>query len=300
MNSPYHEIDIAYLSELAGDLDYTGISNDFFIRKINGGETTGMLRYPMRLSGYAIIYCTRGHCDIDINVRKFHISRNMMLFYAPGSTVRLRQSDAPDDCEIVLVAASRKFVQGLPINFKGIYEKGVKLMNNPCMTFDDSGRKLLTDYYTLVSDLCTMNLRGADNAIRSIGASLLSLLGNLWDNELETNAIHRVTQSRTQATYEEFLTLVAENFATQKSVVFYAEKLYLTPKYLTTLVKNISGRTATEWIDSFVILEAKNLLKYSNLSVKEIGFRLNFRSIPSFHKFFKKNTGMTPSEYRDA
>ena len=70
----------------------------------------------------------------------------------------------------------------------------------------------------------------------------------------------------------------------------------MTPKYLTTLVKNASGRTATQWIDAFLVLEAKNLLKYSDLTVKEIGYRLNFQSIPSFHKFFKNQTGLTPNE----
>ena len=85
---------------------------------------------------------------------------------------------------------------------------------------------------------------------------------------------------------------------TEKGVDFYARKMCMTPKSLTTLVKNASGRTATQWIDAFLVLEAKNLLKYSDLTVKEIGYRLNFQSIPSFHKFFKNQTGLTPNEYR--
>ena len=107
-------------------------------------------------------------------------------------------------------------------------------------------------------------------------------------------------RSRTQVKYEEFLTLVSENFMTEKSVAFYAEKMYMTPKYLTTLVKNVSGKTATDWIDTFLVLEAKNLLRYSSLTIKEIGYSLHFQSIPSFHKFFKNQTGMTPNEYRSA
>ena len=86
---------------------------------------------------------------------------------------------------------------------------------------------------------------------------------------------------------------------TERSVAFYAERMCMTPKYLSTLVKDASGKTATEWIDAFLLLEAENLLIYSELTVKEIGYRLHFQSIPSFHKFFKKQTGMTPNEYRN-
>ena len=74
-------------------------------------------------------------------------------------------------------------------------------------------------------------------------------------------------------------------------------KLYLTPKYLSKLIKNVSGRSAHEWIDSFVILEAKNLLKYSDLPIKQIVDELHFNQT-TFYRFFKAKTGLTPSEYR--
>jgi len=73
----------------------------------------------------------------------------------------------------------------------------------------------------------------------------------------------------------------------------------LTPKYLSKLVKTASGRSAPDWIDSFVILEAKNLLKYSDIPIKEVVYRLHFPNPSVFHKFFKAHTGMTPSEYRN-
>jgi AraC-like DNA-binding protein len=82
-------------------------------------------------------------------------------------------------------------------------------------------------------------------------------------------------------------------------MAFYADKMCLTPKYLSKLVKEASGRSAPDWVDSFVILEAKNLLKYTDLAIKEIVFRLHFPNQSVFYKFFKAHTGMTPSEYRN-
>lgn len=66
------------------------------------------------------------------------------------------------------------------------------------------------------------------------------------------------------------------------------------------LIKNATGRSAPEWIDSFVILEAKSMLKYSPMPIKEIVSRLNFPDQSVFHKFFKAHTGMTPNEYRNS
>ena len=92
--------------------------------------------------------------------------------------------------------------------------------------------------------------------------------------------------------------LVRDYHTKERNLSFYADKLFLTPKYLSKLIKTISGKSAHEWIDSFVILEAKNLLKYSDMSIKSIVYELNFPNQTTFYRFFKTKTGMTPSEYR--
>ena len=85
-----------------------------------------------------------------------------------------------------------------------------------------------------------------------------------------------------------------------RNVGFYADKLSLTPKYLSRIIKEASGRSAPEWIDEYVILESKNLLKYSELPIKEIVSRLNFPSQSVFYKYFKAHTGQTPTEYKNS
>ena len=300
MTEPYYEIDIAQLAQMTGLADVTEMSKEFIITLISGKEALSLLKYPVRLNAYAAIYCTQGHFDIDINVTTYRVHKDTMLLYAPGSTMQIKESEMENllMSEAVLVASTKEFLKEGGINFNGLFERSVKLMNNPCIKIDEDGKRILADYYRLVTDLYKSCLDGAENAICSIGTSLMCLLGNIWKGEMSRQLVSSPFQNRTQAKYEEFLALVSENFMNEKGVAFYAEKMCLTPKYLTTLVKNVSGRTATEWIDAFIVLEAKNLLKYSDLTVKEIGYRLNFQSIPSFHKFFKTQTGMTPNEYR--
>ena len=80
-------------------------------------------------------------------------------------------------------------------------------------------------------------------------------------------------------------------------MAYYAGKMFLTPKHLSTVVKEVSGKTAGEWIDSLVILEAKALLKSSEQSIQEIADELHFANQSFFGKYFKHHTGMSPKEY---
>ena len=108
------------------------------------------------------------------------------------------------------------------------------------------------------------------------------------------NPVH----NRAEEYFKQFTELLGEHYTRERSVGYYARQLCITPKYLTTLIKRISGKSVSEWIDSYVILEAKTLLKYSNMSVQEIAYYLNFPNQSFFGSYFKRNTGMSPSQYK--
>ena len=74
--------------------------------------------------------------------------------------------------------------------------------------------------------------------------------------------------------------------------------MYKRQKYLSSVVKEVSGKTAARWIDESVILEAKALLKYSGMSIQEIAYHLNFSTQSFFGKYFKQHTGTSPSRYK--
>ena len=135
-----------------------------------------------------------------------------------------------------------------------------------------------------------------------MGSLLTSFLYVLVDFWMARLSVAQKQESRSSArmnqVFERFIALVTEYHTTERGMAFYADKLCLTPKYLSKLVKQATGRSAPDWIDSFVILEAKNLLKYSDKTIKEIVFALHFPNQSVFYKFFKAHTGMTPSEYR--
>ena len=126
-------------------------------------------------------------------------------------------------------------------------------------------------------------------------------MAGVWAQKAESaDQIDGKSTSKSRALVDSFLQLLSEHYTMHRNVGFYADKLCLTPKYLSRVIRDTTGKSAPEWIDSYVILEAKNLLKHSGLAIKEIVFRLNFPNQSVFYKFFKARTGMTPTEYRNS
>ena len=104
-------------------------------------------------------------------------------------------------------------------------------------------------------------------------------------------------KSRLEELFDKFMICVKQNCAVQRSIKFYADKLCVSPQYLSKISKEVSGKSAGDWIDEVVLLEIKALLKYTNLTIKEVSVKMNFCDQSSFGKYFKKHVGIAPKEY---
>jgi AraC-like DNA-binding protein len=119
-----------------------------------------------------------------------------------------------------------------------------------------------------------------------------------------SNAIYRIQQAsdhrqtRAETIFASFIKLVEANFRQERRVSWYGGKLGITPKYLSETVKQVSKRTPNEWIDNYVILEVRVLLRNTTMSIKEIAQQLHFPNQSFLGKFFKERVGMSPSDYR--
>ena len=123
-------------------------------------------------------------------------------------------------------------------------------------------------------------------------------LCNIFNSHAPTAAATVKNKSRKEYIFERFYESLIESYQSERSVKFYADQLCLTPKHLSGVVKEVSGKTVGEWIDELVILEAKALLDSSSMNIQEIADRLNFANQSFFGKYFKHYTGMSPKEYR--
>ncbi len=96
-----------------------------------------------------------------------------------------------------------------------------------------------------------------------------------------------------------FSLLIAEYYTTAREVAFYADKLCITPKYLTLIATQVTGRSARQCIGDFVVMEMKALLRNANIDIKELVKELGFRNQSALSRYFRRQTGMSPSEYRE-
>ena len=158
----------------------------------------------------------------------------------------------------------------------------------------------LGDYIRLIdTELQEPELQFSRDIVSELIAATIHKVGNLFQTYLAEHPDPEARmQNRNEAYFRQFLELLSDHYKKERSVNFYAHSLCITPKYLTTLIKRNRGQSGSEGIDNYVILEAKTLLKYSTMSIQEIAYYLNFPNQSFFGSYFKRNTGMSPSQYK--
>ena len=298
-----HNFDIPDLLKQMPEFSYRKLGDDFFIAKLGYYESLEFMKYPVRFNGFLAFFCIEGRFSLDINLKSYEVSEGSLIIYTPGNIARVAAMDQSElsKLQFVLVASTEAFITGVRMDFSKLYEDSLLTLENPCIRLDDAERGLLKKYLDLAETLLSLDIPNKAEAVKFLGTSIFYLLGTMWRNRLDV--AHQNLPARTKrsnATFENFLKLVADHHRQEHRIEFYADRLLLTPKYLSKFIKEVSGRTAPEWIDSFIILDAKNLLKYSDMSIKEIAYDMHFSSVPAFYKFFQKKTGMTSATYRSA
>lgn len=297
-----HNISLSQFKALFSSCPYASIGDDFFIMDIQLENRHKPLSNPCRFGGYMFIYCIKGSVKLNVNLSEYVLNENMLFLNLPGNILQVNEiMDVPqNELRYICMAMSESFVKELRIDVSKIFNDGMMLLENPSVTLRSQDKEILFNYFSLITSVVKSNLQYRNDVIHSILSSMFYLFSGIWsyNREEQDNDIPKAT-SRGRMVFEKFIKLVKENHVQYRNVSFYADKLCLTPKYLSKLIKDVSGRSAPEWIDSYVVLEAKNMLKYTNVPIKEIVYRLNFPNQSVFYKFFKSHTGTTPSKYRN-
>ena len=298
-----HNISLSEFRRFFPSCPSLGLGDDFFIMDIKFEEPHQSLSHPCRLDGYMLIYCINGHIRLNVNLNEYDLKDGMAFFNIPGNLLRVNElvNTHGEGLHYFCVAMSKSFVNELKIDMNQLFTEGMSLLEHPSVVMDPKEKETAGKYMELLGNLLESDMLYKREAIYSVMSSVFYMLSGIWArqaSDLRENA--SVATNRSRMIFDQFIKLVSQNYARHRNVGFYADKLCLTPKYLSKLIKDTSGRSAPEWIDSYVVLEAKNLLKYSNAAIKEIVYTLNFPNQSVFYKFFKARTGQTPSEYRNS
>ena len=257
------------------------------------------LKYPARIESFAMLYCSRGTVTFTAKLQELEMTEN--TFFGVAHTL-MQFRECSDDCELYALSFSQEFATQMNIDLRHLL---------PLMSLIDNSPKV----YSMPKDLRVAIERGfnrmlessseikeshvpyADLAIAHLFASILYSFCSMLVVDVDA-PLSIPNKNRTTEYFERLLRLLGEHYKTERSVEFYADKMSLTPKHLSRVVRSHSGRSVHQWIDAFVVQEIKNLLKHSNLSIQQISYELHF-SNPSFMgQYFKRITGKTPGEYR--
>ncbi len=246
--------------------------------------------------------CLEGNFDILIRGNIHRISPGTLIFIhreAFGSFLNFSGSNL----SVKLATASHKFLNSLNFDINVISSINFTPERAPVIQLTPQSQMLVTRYFELMSlNLSENNQPVYINSIsRNLYAALIyqTLQIGAENRAIDTSAATATGRvSRRHSYVRSFLQLLHTNYTEHRNVAFYAEKMFLSPKYLSSIVKDITGHSAAEWIDHVVIIEAKNLLRYSGLNIQQVAYRLNFANQSSFGKYFKHFTGLSPTEFQ--
>ena len=152
-------------------------------------------------------------------------------------------------------------------------------------------------YYFLLEDIILSNEEHKKAVLEGLVQSLISKLNSII-HRFQNNIPDSQSKKRNEEIFESFIELLTRNEATERNLAYYADKIGITSNYLSKLVKEYTGRTAIEWIDEYVIFEAKTMIKHTQYTIQEIAYKLKFPSQSFFGKYFKRLTGMSPKQYK--
>ena len=236
---------------------------------------------PMLTHEYRMLYTTAGEARYVINMRPFHLTAGSALITTPGSIVEIESIS--DDYDM------QAFVIGELPTTEAFEQSNLLLLG-------ERMQECVMAYF----DMLAVAVQTPNWSIKTVRHLILALFGELRADP-ETRSAEQLNDRPTKGeiVFNKFLDLLNEFGDKERRIPFYAERLFLSPNRLSTIIKDFSGQTIMDWIDRRTIQRAKVLLRFTSKPIYEIGWDLGFNNPAFFAKFFRRETGMTPKEYRD-
>lgn len=273
---------------------YESYQADILVADLNSQDV--FLNDPVRVNALQVLLVLEGSIDLSIDYVLFQASTNTVVTIMPTHITKVMKYSP--NFKGRLMAVSRAFLeQSMMPNHSSSMIQYMKIRKNPTILLQESEIKTL--------DECMLRLR---QTILQTSHHLQRLLiqntlmgffiemGNIFSERKEYNTPPSLT--RKEELFESFLRILYMYCKEQHVVSFYAEQLYITPQYLSLILKELTGRSANKWIDEALMQEAKILLKAPQATVQQVADALHFSDQSTFGKFFKKHAGMSPMEYR--
>ncbi|WP_337942680.1 helix-turn-helix domain-containing protein [Parabacteroides sp.] len=275
------------------DTSYS-IKNDLIIYE--NVKQVPITPYPSYIEHGILILCSEGYATFKVYNYEHILRKNELAIFLPGQLLSINAIS--DDFTISAFSISQSLFNDV---LSGIHRFSPHfffyMRNHFHYPLTDSDCYNFGNYYKMVytKALSPSNLYPRESVIHILRILFLDLY-----NSYKINSLPHIPTMDThkKEVADKFFYLIMKHYKENREVAFYAKELCITPKYLTTVIKTVSGKSAKDWILEYIILEIKALLRDSTLNIQQIVIKTNFANQSSLGRFFRKHTGMSPSEYR--
>lgn len=253
-----------------------------------------LMRTPHKFDFFMFVNHTHGSVKAKIDMEEYIVDGPYNVVHiAPGQILSLENVSADFDAHVIIM--SKRFIESLMVFTNGSVPLRIGAFRSSPIEHYDVEEDMTFEFIYRAVRNC---LKDRNNPYRL--QVVQHIIMALFYSSERMREVEEAEGPRSNADVlsKEFLTQVKEHFRRERQLKFYADKLCITPRYLSRVVKESTGSSAAEWIERCVVLEARALLKSTNMTIQQISDELNFPSQTFFGKYFKRRVGMSPKEYR--
>lgn len=253
---------------------------------------------PQVLTYGAILICRKGNAVLNINYKDWSLPEKAVITLFPNDVVLLKTPPSPTAFEVEMLKYDSSLLREASLQMEHTVYSSLRedrcRQDSPVVTnIIDAMFSLLKIYFRQAECTCLSQLVLCQLKAFFIG----------FHEYLQRNPQFRadeVKSYRVRELFNRFMMLMERDYKTSRDVGYYAEKMNISPKYLTNIVKIVTAHTPKTIIDQYTILQLKMQLKRTNLSIKELAWAYHFTDVSFFCRYFKKHTGLTPQQIRES
>ena len=249
------------------------------------------LRFPHKVNKVTQGVIAKGEISCIVDFYSYSLNAPSVAIFLPGQIIE--SIEASDDFEGFGMVTTEAFTDSLtlPVSF----QERLSFKSNHFYSLNQEGLNAFTNCYSMVKSIMKQEDHPyKEEIIRHLFSAYYYGLGYYVHNAQQ----QKYVMTGQQEVCERFIALASEHFKEHRDIGFYADKLCMTNKYLSALLKQETGMTALEWIERYVVLYAKGCLSSTTMTIQEISDELDFPSQSVFGKYFKRVEGISPKAYR--
>ncbi|GAA4172215.1 helix-turn-helix domain-containing protein [Sphingobacterium ginsenosidimutans] len=249
--------------------------------------------HPRLFDGLILAFMVNGSMKARIHFLEYELCAGQIAIVQPQ--LMIETLSMTENAEIITIGLSLDFITAFPMLHEFVMNNQIRWQ--PVLSLQAEEMTIKNELLSLIQKVYHKNQSPKKiEMLRHLVISLMSLISESYTALADHD---NPVKSRTHEIIDDFYLLISKYATQERSVYFYAEKLHLTPQYLSTFLKQKTGKSILQWIDYVTLMHAKTLLKSTSLSIKQISNQLNFDEPSVFCRFFKRLSGTSPGVFRN-